>query len=120
MARDILVGRWLPALEAAAESLAAWRREHPRATLTQIEQATRRQMGPVEATMIADAAMESASTHLAQTPRSQRPRCPKCDGALKSRGESARVLTTELGERLCLERSYAVCEQCRLELFPPR
>ena len=120
MARDGLVEGWLPPLEAAAESMAAWRREHPRATLTEIEQATRQRLGPVEARMIADAAMTSPAAHLAATPRSERPHCPRCGGALHSRGERRRVLQTELGESLSMERSYAVCEQCGLELFPPR
>jgi uncharacterized protein with PIN domain len=120
LARDGLVERWLPPLEAAAESFAAWRREHPRATLTEIEAATRQRIGPVEAEMIADAAMASPAAHLAATPRSQRPRCPKCDGALNSRGERRRVLQTERGESLRMERSYAMCEQCGLEFFPPR
>ena len=120
MARDALVERWLPTMEGAAESVAAWRREHPRATLTEIERATRQRMGPVEAAMIADAAMTSPAAHLAATPRSERPRCPKCGGALTSRGEQQRVLQTELGESVRIERSYAVCGQCRLELFPPR
>ena len=119
MDRDGLVERWVPSLAAAAESLAAWRREHPRATLTEIEKATRQRVGPVEAAMIADAAMTSPAAHLAETPRSQRPRCPQCGGRLNSRGERRRVLQTELGESLRVERSYAVCEQCRLELFPP-
>jgi hypothetical protein len=120
VARDGLVEGWLPPLEAAAESLAVWRREHPRATLTEIEQATRQRLGPVEAKMIADAAMASPAAHLTATPRSERPRCPRCDGPLNSRGERRRVLQTELGESLRMERSYAVCERCRLELFPPR
>lgn len=119
MAGDSLVERWVPSLTAAAESLARWRREHPRATLTEIEKATRQRVGPVEAMMIAEAAMTSPAAHLSATPASQRPRCPQCGGKLNSRGERSRVLQTELGESLRMERSYAVCEQCRLELFPP-
>ena len=105
MARDVLVERWAPDLEAAAESLAAWRREHPRATLTEISRATRQRLGPVEAAMIAETAMTSAAAHLSETARSERPHCPKCGGALKSRGERRRVLQTELGESLSLQRS---------------
>ena len=119
MARDALVEQWLPELEAAAESLAAWRREHPRATLTEISQAARQRLGPVEAAMIAEAAMASPAAHLSATPPSERPHCPQCGGALKSRGERQRVLQSELGESLRFKRSYAMCGRCRLELFPP-
>jgi hypothetical protein len=120
LAQDELVEQWLPSLEAAAASVAAWRREHPRATLTEIERATRQRIGPVEAAMIADAVKTSPAADLAATPRSQRPRCPQCAGSLNSRGQRRRVLQTELGESLPVERSYAVCEQCGLEFFPPR
>ena len=120
MARDTLVEQWLPALEGAAESLAAWRREHPRATLTEIEAATRRSMGPVEAAMIAAAAMTSPAADLATTPGRERPVCLACSGPLISRGKRKRVLQTELGESLRMERSYAMCGRCGLEFFPPR
>lgn len=106
-------------LGAAAESMAAWRREHPRATLVEIEAAARERMRPVEARMIADAAQQSAAADLAATPRSQRPRCERCGGALISRGKQERVLQAESGERLRLERSYGVCGRCGLEFFPP-
>ena len=42
MARHGMAEQRLAALEAAAESRAAWRRQHPRATLTEIEAATRK------------------------------------------------------------------------------
>jgi uncharacterized protein with PIN domain len=77
-------------------------------------------MGPVEAAMIADAAMTSAAANVATTARSERPRCPSCAGAVKSYGKRSRVLVTELGERLRMDRSYVRCEQCGLEFFPPR
>lgn len=120
MAGDKLVEQWLPALEGAAESLAAWRREHPRASLTEIEAATRKRIGPVEAAMIASAAMTSPAADLAATSGRQRPVCPGCSGPLRSRGKRKRVLQTELGESLRMERSYAVCGRCGLEFFPPR
>ena len=120
MAGNRLVEQWLPALEAAAESLSAWRGEHLRATLTEIEAATRERIGPVEAEMIATAAMTSSAADLTATGRSQRPVCPACSGGVRSRGKRERVLQTELGERLRLERSYAVCGRCGLEFFPPR
>jgi hypothetical protein len=120
MPSEGLAERWRAELEGAAESMAKWRGEHPRATLTEIAQAARQRIGPVEARMIADAAMASPAAHLTATTKEKRPSCPKCGGALKARGERKRVLQTELGEPLRLERSYAVCVRCRLELFPPR
>jgi hypothetical protein len=119
MAGEDLVGQWTPTLRAVAESMAAWRREHPRATLTEIEAAARERMRPVEAKMIADAAQTSPAADLAAMPRSRRPRCEQCGGALISRGKQERVLQAESGERLRLRRSYGVCEQCGLESFPP-
>ena len=107
-------------MTAAAQSLAAWRAAHPRATLTEIEAAVRGRMAPVEATMIRDAAMASAAANLSATPRSQRPRCPDCAGRLSSRGRQSRVLYAERDEVIALERSYAACNSCGREFFPPR
>ena len=118
MEREGLAGRWEPVLAEVAASMATWRREHPRATLSEIEAAARERMRPAEARMIADAASASASADLAKTPPSQRPRC-ECGGALKSRGRQRRELLSECGELLRIERSYAVCERCGLEFFPP-
>ena len=100
--------------------MAQWRREHPRATLTEIEDALDGRMGTLRAEMLADAALASGAAKFAGKPASERPKCPECGGALLSRGVAERILTTTGGRDIRLRRSYAQCPQCGLELFPPR
>jgi len=115
-----LEARWAPGLAEAGAAMAAWRREHPRATLLEIEDALDERLAGVRRGMLADAAQASAAASFARAPASQRPRCPECGARLVSRGEAERTLTTTLGQDIRLRRSYAHCPGCGLELFPPR
>jgi predicted RNA-binding Zn-ribbon protein involved in translation (DUF1610 family) len=101
------------------EVLAAWRKEHPRATLAEIEQALDEQVSKVRADLLAELAMSSEAAVVAAKPESERPQCPECQHALISRGQAERTLTTTHNRAVRLKRAYAYCPACGLTLFPP-
>lgn len=120
MEQEALARTFRAKLDGVAEGLAAWRVAHPKATLTEIQQAMNRCLEPVRAEIVAEVALASAATDLAKSPRSTRPRCEECGGRLSSLGRRRRTLMDERGERFALERTYAVCTVCGREFFPPR
>jgi predicted RNA-binding Zn-ribbon protein involved in translation (DUF1610 family) len=103
-----------------AVSLSAWRREHPRATLAEIERALDERLSKVRAELLTDLAMASEAAAIAGKPGSERPTCPECQQALVSRGQMSRTLLTTHDREVRLKRAYGRCPACGLELFPPR
>ena len=92
-------------------ALAAWRRAHPRATLTAIEAATAAARQRRQARYLAD---------LVATPPQERVRGPACGGALAARGRQTRaVLTPGQAVPVEIRRRYAVCSACGAGLCPP-
>jgi hypothetical protein len=112
--------RWAPGWAAVSTSMAQWRREHPRATLTEIELALDERLGSLRTRMLEDTALASEAARFASTPSAERPTCPGCGKALESRGEHERRLMTSGGRDIRLRRGYGVCPGCGLGLFPPR
>jgi hypothetical protein len=115
-----LEGRWAPSLAEVGVTMAQWRRAHPRATLTEIEDALDERLAALRGQMLVDTALASQAASFAGAPATARPRCPGCDARLVSRGQAERTLATTRGQDLRLCRSYAHCPVCGLELFPPR
>ncbi len=103
-----------------AEALSDWRREHPRATLAEIERALDERLSKVRAELLTDLAMASEAAVIAGKSASERPGCPECQHALVSRGQASRTLLTTHDREVRLRRAYAQCPACGLELFPPR
>ena len=100
--------------------LAAWRRAHPRASLTEIEAATTVALQQLQARYLRDLVAASPSADLAALAAAERPRCPACGGALEARGQQTRaVLTPGQAVPVPIARSYAVCSACGAGLFPP-
>jgi len=94
------------------EELAAWRAAHPRATLTEIEEAVEAAVEQVRAQYL----RELVGTSGAADP----PRCPHCAGPLRPRGSQEReVLTPGQATPLRLRRQYRVCARCGAGVFPP-
>ena len=112
--------RWAPKWERISESMAEWRREHPRATLSEIEEALDERLGAMRVEMLTDTVLTSQAADFARRPKAERPQCPACKVALVSRGAAERSVMTTGGKDLRLRRSYAHCPACGLELFPPR
>ena len=118
MARDAFVDTWDPEWETTKGSVAQWRREHPRATLREIEEAVDWQVNALRARMLQDVAMASGAAQFAHAPARERPQCQGCGRPLVSRGAGERTLTTNGGQEVRLRRAYAHCPGCGLELFP--
>ena len=115
-----LEGRWAAGLSGVGTGMAQWRREHPRATLTEIEDALDGRLALIRTEMLVDTVLASPAASFARAPRTQRPKCPECGDRLLSRGQAERTLTTTQGQDVRLRRNYAYCPSCKLELFPPR
>jgi len=110
---------WHALTEDVVSGMAAWRVQHPRATLAEIEQEVDARLAGVRARLIEDVALRSARADLGSLPPAERPVCPHCGGILEARGKKTRRLTTRHDQVVQLERSYAVCPACGGGLFPP-
>lgn len=120
MARDAFVDDWDPHWAETKGSVAQWRREHPRATMREIEEAVDQQIDGLRARMLQDVAMESGAAQFAHASARDRPQCQGCGRPLVSRGARERTLTPTGGREVRLRRAYGQCQGCGLELFPPR
>ena len=110
--------RWDELAKEALDGVRRWRREHPTATLSDIEAAVDERLQGLRARVVADAAEASAA--VAAPPGAARPVCPGCGAAMHADGTEVRRLTT-LGDRpLQLRRTRLRCPACGAGLFPPR
>lgn len=120
MAGEVDERGWQELSQQVQGELAAWRRAHPRATLTEIEAATTTALQRLQARYLRDLVAASPSADLAALAPAERPRCPECGGALEARGRQTRaVLTPGQAAPVPITRSYAVCSACGAGLFPP-
>ena len=110
---------WEGASKEMMTGMKAWRKEHPHATLTEMEDELDRRMNQLRGEMITDMAQASALTDIQAIPEEERPKCPECGTPLGPRGQHARSLTTSGDAQITIERSYAVCPQCKAGFFPP-
>jgi len=117
---DELESRWQPVSQDVIRAVRDWRRQHPRATLTEIETALDEQLARLRAKMLQDAALTSPSADLPTMNESERPRYLQCGRVLRAQGTETRTLVTEHDQTIELTRSYATCPQCGAGLFPPR
>jgi len=117
---QILPG-WQATSQAVALELAEWRKAHPKATLTEIEDAVFEAMQTLQARALGEVVQASSAVDLAAQPADERPRCPTCGGQLEPRGRQRRtVRPARQRAALDVDRSYAVCATCGAGLFPPR
>lgn len=100
--------------------VAAWRRAHPRATLTEIEAATTAALPQLQAQYLRDLVAASPSADVATLAAADRPRCPTCGGALEARGQQTRAVRTP-GQVVPVPstRSHAICSACGTGHSPP-
>jgi len=120
MAGEVDEGGWQELSGQVQGELAAWRRAHPRASLSEIEAATATALQQLQARYLRDLVAASPSADLAAVAAAERPRCPACGGALEARGQQTRaVLTPGQAAAVPITRSYAVCSACGAGLFPP-
>ncbi len=96
---------------ALAAGLRRWRRAHPAATLTEIEQALDARLAPARAGLLAEVAGDVPE---------EEERCPGCGERLARRGHRTRTLRTQGDAPLELTRSYLSCPARGAGLSPPR
>ena len=120
MSRPIDAGLWQRLTQEVTSAMAAWRLEHPTATLREIELELDARLNAMRARMLEDLAFTSSAAAWTAAPACQHPRCSECDQALQSDGSKQRLLQTHGGQQLSLQRSYGVCPTCGVGLFPPR
>ena len=117
---DRMLPGWRALSDAVGRELIAWREAHPRASLTQIEDAVFEAMQRLQARVLEQVVRASATADVAAQPVTERPRCPTCGGLLEPRGRQRRTIRPARQRApLELERSYAVCAECGAGLFPP-
>jgi tRNA(Ile2) C34 agmatinyltransferase TiaS len=98
----------------------AWRREHPEATLTEIEEVVDRQVGKLRRQMVEDLAQGGRTAKLKEMPEEERPRCPRCGQRVVANGKGLRRLKTVYGQIIELERDQAYCTHCEVTIIPSR
>lgn len=98
--------------------MAEWRRQHPRATLREIERELDQRLAHLRARMLEDTAMLSEKREWIEGEAGV-PTCPECGLALKGRTRDERQLQTQGEEVIRLERQYGVCPECGQGFFPP-
>jgi rubrerythrin len=103
--------------QAVLAEIAAWGREHRRATLAEIEDAVDERLGRLRQQLVEE---QIAAHGLAEEVPSSEPWvCPDCGEVMRSHGTKPRTLRTKQGGALELERTYWWCPRCRAGLFPP-
>ena len=116
---QILPG-WQAASQTVAHEVAEWRKAHPKATLTEIEEVVFEATQKLQAQLLGEVVHASAAADVATQPANERERCPTCGGQLEPRGRQRRkVRPARQRVALDLQRSYAVCATCGAGLFPP-
>ena len=81
--------RWAGDAESVWIGKADWRAAHPKATLSEIEEALDERLSRVRAHMLADLALASAASDVAGAAAEERPRCARCGEALRARGRAS-------------------------------
>jgi YgiT-type zinc finger domain-containing protein len=104
---------WEALSQQLAGEVAAWRREHPRASFNEIEDFVDERMNRLRAKMIADVAAA------VDVEVKERPVCPECGKGAVLRGKKRRRLRMQGGEQIELERHHAICPHCGTAFFPP-
>ena len=95
-----------------------WRKEHPTATLAQIEAAVDEQINQLRAQLIQDMVQMGETENWSRMSEEERPRCATCGKLLSARGEQTRFIQTTGGEAVKQTRAYGTCPQCGVGFFP--
>lgn len=96
----------------AQARLAQWRRDHPRATLREIEGEVDRHLASLRATLITQVAHQEQD--------GTRPTCPGCGAAMHRVGTRERAVLTAQDAVVTLRGAGYRCPACGAGLFPPR
>ena len=111
--------RWAGDAESVWSGMTDWRAAHPKATLSEIEEALDERLNRLRARLLADLALASTASDVQAANRAERPVCERCGTVVQARGPSERTLLTQGGAEVRLARSYATCPACGDGSFPP-
>ena len=95
------------------EGMRAWRQQHPKATLDEIETELDRQIGVLRVAVLGETAGASKAVAAAAEVI-----CPVCGEKMKPGGQHKRKLKTYGGQVLELAREYVRCPRCGQGFFP--
>ena len=95
-----------------------WRKEHPKATWAEIEEAVDERINQLRAQMIEDLVLLGEDEDWSKLPQEERPRCATRGKPLWVRGEQTRYIQTTGGEAVKLTRTYGTCPTCGVGFFP--
>ena len=108
---------WRKLSEKVIEGSSEWRKEHPKATMREIEEEIDKQLSGMRARMITDIAQDSGSAEWEAGENAAI--CPECGAELLKKGKKKRKLQTREGREIELEREYGICLKCGQGIFPP-
>jgi hypothetical protein len=120
MSQPINEALWQQLTQDVMTEMRAWRLEHPKATLRDMETELDARLSRMRARLLEDMALASPAADWADTPIIQHPTCPDCGVPLQLRGTDTRTLQTHGAQTLTFERRYGSCPACSAGLFPPR
>ena len=109
-------GLWHKLSEEVMSGMKEWRLRHPKATMSEIEDALDERLSKMRARMLEDLALASAAVNVNES----KVECLECGSRLESRGKKARKLKTHHNQEIRLSRAYGVCPKCGASFFPPR
>lgn len=110
MKRSEMPANWKEQSEEIMQGIAAWRAQHSKATMREIEAEIDQRLSALRAKMISDTAMASEAAEV----------CPQCGEKLEKKGKKRRKLATQGGREIELVREYGMCPKCGVGIFPPR
>jgi rubredoxin len=103
---DVLSGLW------------EWRRQHPQATMAEIERETMKRMAQLQARLVEELS-QGLPGEAQEAGRQDKVICPECGSQMQSRGQVARQLQGAGAQDISLKREYWVCPVCGTGIFPP-
>ncbi len=108
---------WQERSEVAFAEVTQWREVHPKATLAEIEAVIDSKIMALRAAMIQDTALSSSAR--APSASSSVLTCEQCGHPLQRRGQRKRILHTQGGQDVTLQREYLTCSHCGNGFFFP-
>jgi predicted RNA-binding Zn-ribbon protein involved in translation (DUF1610 family) len=96
-----------------AEKMKQWRKNNPKATLTEIEEAVDSELAQMRQTIVERLVQEEL------VPEQTAYECPQCGKFMVKNGKRKRKLKTKGGEQITFEREQMRCLECGMTIFPP-
>src|SRR5712691_67697 len=91
---DELDARWHQLSEEEITGKKEWRKQHPKETFREIEQALDERLARLRARMLQDTSLLSRVADVSAVGEQERPLCPQCGSRMEPCGQQPRELTT--------------------------